>query len=69
MLLPAYKKLIKKPLRDGATLEDNSVISSYLGSIQKQMTAEQQSKSGGLQNKLIEAQIAQSEAGAAQTNI
>ncbi len=61
---PRIQKAYQKATQGRATLEDNSVISSYLGSIQKQMTAEQQSKSGGLQNKLIEAQIAQSEAGA-----
>ena len=55
---PRIKNAYKKATQGRATLEDNSVISSYLGSIQKQIGLEQEAATGGLQNQLLEAQIA-----------
>ena len=59
---PRIQKAYKKATQGRATLEDNSVISSYLGSIQKQIGLEQQATAGGLKNDLVEAQIAQADA-------
>ena len=59
---PRIQSAYKKATQGRATLEDNSVISSYLGSIQKQIGLEAQATSGGLKNDLVEAQIAQADA-------
>lgn len=54
---PRIQSAYKKATQGRATLDDNSVIASYLGSIQKQMALEEQSTAGGLKNELLEAQI------------
>lgn len=59
---PRIQKAYKKATQGRATLEDNSVISSYLGSIQKQIELEAKTTAGGIKNKLVEAQIAQADA-------
>jgi len=59
---PRIQKAYKKATQGRATLEDNSVISSYLGSIQKQIGLEAEANAGSIKNDLVEAQIAQANA-------
>lgn len=59
---PRIQKAYKKAEQGRATLEDNSVIASYLGSIQKQLNANKLDESNKLKNQLLEAQIGTQEA-------
>jgi hypothetical protein len=61
---PRIQKAYQKATQGRATLEDNSVISSYLGSIQNQIALEKQDAAVALKNNLTQAQI--DAAGAAQ---
>ena len=54
---PRIQSAYKKATQGRATLDDNSVIASYLGSIQKQMGLEQQAVAGNLKNDLVKSQI------------
>lgn len=59
---PRIQKAYSRATQGRATLEDNSVISSYLRSIQSQIELEKKTASGNLNNELVQAQIAQAEA-------
>lgn len=54
---PRIQKAYQKATQGRATLEDNSVISSYLGSIQNQVALEKQDAAVALKNSLTQAQI------------
>lgn len=59
---PRIQKAYNRATQGRATLEDNSVISSYLRSIENQIELEKKTTSGNLNNELVQAQIAQAEA-------
>ena len=59
---PRIQKAYNRATQGRATLEDNSVISSYLRSIESQIELEKKTASGNLNNELVQAQIAQAEA-------
>ena len=54
---PRIQTAYKKAEQGRATLEDNSVIASYLGSIQKQLNANKLEASNKLKDDLLKAQI------------
>jgi len=60
---PRIQSAYKKATQGRATLEDNSVISAYLGSIQKQIGLKQATEDNQLNNDLTTAKIDQYNAG------
>jgi len=59
---PRIQKAYTKATQGRATLEDNSVISSYLGSVQKQLALTAQTSDNKLNNDLTAAKIDQADA-------
>jgi hypothetical protein len=59
---PRIQKAYTKATQGRATLEDNSVISSYLGSVQKQIALTAQTSDNKLNNDLTTAKIDQADA-------
>lgn len=60
---PRIQKAYNKATQGRATLEDNSVIVSYLGSIENEIAKKQGVDAQALTNSLTEAKIAEAEAG------